>query len=293
MYKNNRLIFLIILFILLGALSCSKQKSSISKLNSFYSAKLKDNWIYKVYLPAGYSDDKEIHYPVIYLLHGSDGDENAWDFVFPILDSLIDRNDIPPTIAVVPVTGTSWWVDSDSIKYETAFFHDLIPEIDKEYKTISERRGRGIAGYSMGGYGALRYTLNYPEYFGAAMILSAAIYHNLPPNESSARTSGAFGFPFNEEIWTKKNFPALLESYLKNELYVPFFIATGDDDWNHIEGFEYNVEQQAVSLYGILHKEGGSPAELRIINGGHTKEVWIKLFVEGIQYMFHYLDYSK
>jgi hypothetical protein len=66
-----------------------------------------------------------------------------------------------------------------------------------------------------------------------------------------------------------------------------------EGDWHHEKDFKYNVEQQAVYLYGKLHKEGGSPAELRIVNGGHTEKVWKRTFVKGLQYMFRYLEYPK
>jgi enterochelin esterase-like enzyme len=145
----------------------------------------------------------------------------------------------------------------------------------------------------MGGYGVLRYSLVYPEYFGAAMILSASLYYNLPPEGSSARLSGVFGIPFDEDLWQSRNYINQLESYFEKGIYVPLFIATGDDDWNHEEDFRYNVEQQAVYLYGKLHKEGGSPAELRIVNGGHTEKFWKRTFVKGLQYMFRYLEYPK
>jgi len=145
----------------------------------------------------------------------------------------------------------------------------------------------------MGGYGALRYALAHTGIFGASMILSAALYHDLPPKGSSARSSGAFGKPFDEERWVKRNYTSLLNTYFNNKEYVPLYIVTGDDDWNHEEDFSYNVEQQAVFLYGKLHKEGDSPAELRIVNGGHTTKVWKKSFVEGILYMFRYLKNSN
>jgi enterochelin esterase-like enzyme len=264
--------------------------SSISEVKTFFSKHLQGNWSYKIHLPNGYEEKTIENYPVVYLLHGSDGDVQGWDFIYPLLDSLIQEQQIPPMVTVTPATGTSWWVDSDSIKYETAFIQDLIPEIDQQFRTITNRKGRGIAGYSMGGFGALRYALRYPDYFGSAMILSAALYQDLPPSGSSARTSGAFGVPFDVEIWNEKNYPGLLVNYFKTGLTVPLFIATGDDDWNHEEDFRYNVEQQAVFLYGKLHKEGGSPAELRIVNGGHTQTVWKKTFEEGIQYMFNYLE---
>ena len=262
-------------------------------VKSFFSLQLDRAWNYKIYLPVGYENHEISDYPVIYLLHGSDGDEDAWDFIFPVIDSLSSKNLIPPLIAIVPATGTSWWVDSPSDAYESAFIQNLIPEIDKSYRTRADRYGRGIAGYSMGGYGALRYALAHSGIFGASMILSAALYYDLPPKGSSARSSGAFGKPFDKERWIARNYTSLLETYFKNREYVPLFIVTGDDDWNHEEDFSYNVEQQAALLYGKLHKEGGSPAELRIVNGGHTTKVWKKSFVEGVLYMFRYLKNSN
>jgi len=282
-----------ILWMLLFLSSPSLAQSGSLFVKSFFSQQLSRDWNYKIYLPVGYEDNSILNYPVIFLLHGTEGDENSWDFIFPVIDSLISKNLVSPLLAVVPVTGTSWWVDTSSDDYESAFIQNLVPEIDTEYRTTSDRCGRGIAGYSMGGYGTLRYALVYPEYFGAAMILSAALYNDLPSQGSSARTSGAFGTPFDEDIWRSRNYTTLLDAYLENEIVVPLFIATGDDDWNHKEDYAYNVEQQAVFLYEKLNKEGGSPAELRIVDGGHTEKVWKKTFIEGLQYMFRYLKCSK
>ena len=125
------------------------------------------------------------------------------------------------------------------------------------------------------------------------MILSAALYHDQPPVGSSARESGAFGIPFDKELWKSRNYTSQLKIYFEKKIFVPLYIATGDDDWNHEEDFAFNVEQQAVYLYGKLHKEGGSPAELRIVNGGHITEVWKRCFIEGVQYMFRYLENPK
>jgi enterochelin esterase-like enzyme len=283
--------FLVVLFIIWFHPGCSKIDSGVSEIKTFYSEQLERNWNYKIYLPSDYRTNINTKYPVIYLLHGSEGDENGWDFIYPILDSLINGNHIPPMMAVAPASGTSWWVNSDSDKYESAFNQDLIVEIDLQYRSHAKREGRSIVGYSMGGYGALRYMLAYPEFYSAAMILSAAIYDDLPPTGSSAIESGVFGKPFDKDLWKRQNYSSVMDSYLAKKLFVPLFIATGDDDWNHEEGFKYNVEQQSVHLYGKLYKEGGSPAELRILNGGHTQELWKIAFIEGIQYMFKYLQY--
>ena len=265
-------------------------QSSFSYITSFYSPQLARIWTYKVYFPAGYYEKSDYQFPVVYLLHGSDGDENDWDFAYLILDSLIDNRLIPPTFAISPVTGTSWWVNTPIDNYESAFIYDLIPEINKKYRTINDRDGRGIAGYSMGGYGALRYALVYSELFAAAIILSPSIYDGLPPLESSARSSGAFGTPFDEKNWINKNYPTSLRSYFEKKILVPIFIATGDDDYHHDEDLKFNIEQQAVLLYGKLHKLSGNPAELRIVNGGHNIEVWERTFCEGIQYIFKYMS---
>ena len=76
---------------------------------------------------------------------------------------------------------------------ETAFTVDLVGHVDATYRTLANRSGRGIAGYSMGGYGAMRYSLAHPELFGAAIVLSPAVYFPEPPADSSTREFGAFG----------------------------------------------------------------------------------------------------
>lgn len=263
---------------------------------------------YKVYLPAGYDPNREQGYPVLYLLHGSHGNEASWDDFWPVLDEMIEKGTIEPVIAVAPVTGNSYWVDSKKFgAYETAVIHHLIPTIDAYYNTIPSREGRFLVGYSMGGFGALRYALVYPHLFGGATLLSPAIWDGLPPSTSRAVTGGAFGEPFDPRIWNEKNYPAALENYVKQEYQVPIFIYTGDDDWNHVsekedlppDAYQYNVEVQAVRLYVALHRKNlyqvdfpkweevpTSPAELRIVNGGHDTDVWIPGFREGLVYMF-------
>lgn len=253
----------------------------------FFSQELGRGWKYKVYLPDGYATSN-LNYPVLYLLHGSGGDESAWDFGFSILDDLIAQKKIPPAIAIAPASGTSWWVDGRET-FETAFFDNLIPEVENKYRALKEREGRGLAGYSMGGYGVLRYALVYPEIFVTATMLSPALYDQLPPLASSARSSGAFGDPFNEQIWTARNYPTVLLDYLQKGIFVAIYIASGDDDFHHVEDFKFNIEQQSTFLYGRLHKQGGSPAELRIVNGGHNTNVWEPTFTEGVQYMFQFL----
>ena len=64
---------------------------------------------------------------------------------------------------------------------------DLLPHVDGKYRTLAERSGRLVAGYSMGGYGALSLALRHPERFCAAGLISPAVYDPLPPEASAAR----------------------------------------------------------------------------------------------------------
>lgn len=280
-------------------------------LSPSLSADLKegnDMMKYNVYLPAGYNPDDEKEYPVLYLLHGSWGDAKSWDRFWPILDSKIAKNEISPVIAIAPITGNSYWVDSDEYgAVESAFVNDLIREVDQKYLTISSREGRGLIGYSMGGYGALRYSLVYPEMFGATTLLSPSLQHDEAPITSGAVQRGSFGNPFDPSVWNELNYPKALKEYGDQSYEVPIFIYAGDDDWNHLsekedlppDAYRYNMEVQAVTLYEHLHRSNvfsrpfekweevpGSPAELRILNGGHDTQLWGYGFEQGLDYMF-------
>lgn len=259
-----------IYFTLVFALTLQNSAQMI-KVDSLESKLLEKNWKYALYLPSGYENYNDLD--VIYLLHGSNGDETDWKDGMSILDSLIEEELIEPMVAVAPSTGTSWWVDS-KLKYESAFFEELKPHIEANFKISSKRESNFIAGFSMGGYGALRYSLTRPEQFGYAILLSPALYNELPPEGSSAIESYSFGKPFNKDIWKEKNYPFLLKTGKIQEYPVELFILSGDDDWNHPEGFEYNIDWQSNLLYSLYNKKLGFPAELRIYNGGHNWELW-------------------
>lgn len=190
-------------------------------VGSLKSLNLGRDWPYRIYLPSGYATS-EVRYPVLYLLHGRGGDETSWDEGLRVIDQLIGTNKIPSLIAVAPAGGTSWWVDTLE-PLEIAMIRELLPHVASSYRTVQAREGRLLAGFSMGRYGALRYALNYPETFGAAMILSPAIFENTPPPGSSARSSGAFGLPFGEQLWTQLNLSGFITSVRRFGTYRSYF----------------------------------------------------------------------
>ncbi len=102
------------------------------------------------------NDDFEGPFPVLYLLHGSGGNYTDWVSNTAAVQLYADTYKI---MVVCPDGGkTSWYIDSpvdSNVAYETYMTKELILAVDKRYNTISNKKGRGIAGLSMGGHGAL------------------------------------------------------------------------------------------------------------------------------------------
>lgn len=130
---------------------------------------------YRIILPSGYSISNEtVRYPVIYLLHGLSGHFDNWTDKTKLTAYAADHN----FIIVTPEGGDGWYTDSvtgPTDKYESYIVKELIPEIDKKFRTLADRDHRVIAGLSMGGYGSLKFGLKYPEMFGLVGSFSGAI----------------------------------------------------------------------------------------------------------------------
>jgi S-formylglutathione hydrolase FrmB len=146
----------------------------------------------------------------------------------------------------------------------------------------------------MGGYGAMRYALAYPELFSAAIVLSPATYVPLPPVDSSARTFGAFGVgdkAFVEDVYIAKNYPALLAGFAARNLASHFFVGSGDDEYkNPPPDQAHDIDLEAHVLFSKLVRTPHITAELRIVNGSHDWPAWDPLFREGVIDIFTRLD---
>ena len=103
-----------------------------------------------VTLPDGYDQDPERRYPVLLLLHGTDGGADDWLDAGGLADAGAPGGDLP-FIVVTPGAGNSWYVDNEAGEgaWETALVDDLLPAIDARFRTIPGRAGRAIAGLSM------------------------------------------------------------------------------------------------------------------------------------------------
>ena len=158
----------------------SRSAPSGTRYETFFSPTVGSRMSYLLYLPPDYVTSSGRRYPVIYWLHGRGGnqEEGAATFV-PRLDAAIRAGKAPPLIIVLPNgLGYNRWVDtSDGAQpLESAFIQDLIPHVDRTYRTIATRQGRAIEGFSMGGFGAAHLGFKYPEIFGVIALDSAALF---------------------------------------------------------------------------------------------------------------------
>ncbi|NTW54457.1 MAG: esterase [Chlorobaculum sp.] len=132
-----------------------------------------------VYLPPSYDENDAKRFPVIYLLAGfASTGVSFLNFGFgrptlpEMIDSLIRKGEMPETIVVMPDCmtryGGSQYVDSAATgPYESYLTTELIPHIDKQFRTLADGQHRAIAGKSSGGFGALRFGMRHPELFSA------------------------------------------------------------------------------------------------------------------------------
>ncbi len=155
----------------------------------------------RVYVPAGYDPADARRYPVFYYLHGLGGDEANW-LDGAKLDHAADALALE-AIVVMPDGDNNFYIDSaldtkydacmkdgegmflpkqprqktcvKASKYETYMTRDLIDWVDRTYKTIATRDARGIAGLSMGGFGALVLAMRHPDLYAAAASHSGLI----------------------------------------------------------------------------------------------------------------------
>lgn len=128
---------------------------------------------YNVILPPDYRASSATRYPVLYLLHGFGGHYSDWATRTNVADYAAQYR----MIVVMPEGNNGWYTDSATVatgKYESYILKELIPDVQKRYRTIEARYGRAIAGLSMGGYGALKFGLKSPDTFAFVGSVSGA-----------------------------------------------------------------------------------------------------------------------
>ena len=147
-----------------------------------------------IYLPPDYDTETSKSYPVLYLLHGYLCDHDTWfggelseEYgenglnMKKMLDTLIQKNHIEPMIVVSPSSRNaydgSWYTNSMvSGNWEDFITEDVVNHVDTHYRTLPEAESRGIAGHSMGAYGAIKLAMKHPDIYSSVYAMSGALY---------------------------------------------------------------------------------------------------------------------
>lgn len=137
-----------------------------------------------VYLPPSYQKEKKRRYPVLYLLHGfTDSDDKwfglvkHWINLPAVLDQAFSAPGAVEMIVVMPnafnrYQGSMYSTSATNGDWEEFITSELVAHIDRTYRTLPRPESRGLAGHSMGGYGAIRNAMKRPGVFSSVYLLS-------------------------------------------------------------------------------------------------------------------------
>lgn len=268
----------------------AQTRGKVIETQTVKSAILKRSVKYTIYLPADYETSQRT-YPVVYLLHGYTDDNTGW-LQFGEVDRYADKaiadGIIPPMIIVMPNADSSWYINSYDGKerYEDFFVKEFIPAIDKSYHTKAERKYRGVAGLSMGGYGSLIYAIKYPELFVAAAPLSAGVFAdqeivNMPDDNYENVMGQLYGRGLKGKdrlnaAWNSYSILSLVQSKTKDELgKVSYWIDCGDDD--------FLIKGNCLLHLALTDKK--VPHEFRVRDGAHNWTYWRTGIVDALAFI--------
>jgi enterochelin esterase-like enzyme len=165
-----------------------------------------------VYLPPSYASDRSRRYPVVYLLHGYSGRDDTFNGRLATLPDSADRLSASGAgkdlIVVMPNAFTlhKGSMYSNSVTtgdWETYVARDLVAYIDSHYRTIPNRASRGLAGHSMGGYGAVRIGMKRPDVFSNLYLMSSCCLTaqlNPRPEQMAAAEEAGRGRGFGPSV---------------------------------------------------------------------------------------------
>ena len=230
--------------------------------SKYYYSNVSESWrrVY-VYTPPGYDLNSNVKYPVIYLQHGGGEDETGWvtqGKTDLILDNLIAKGKAKPMIVVIANgnvrAGGGGYSSAGMAAFKKEMTQNIVPFIDKNYRTLTDKKNRAICGLSMGGGQSFYVGLENLEVFGSVGIFSSGIF-------------GGIRNPSGSTFDAEKEIPGLLsKSNEFNKKLDLLYISCGEGDMR----IEHN--QKAVAIM----KEKGLEVEFNSFPGDHEWQVWRK-----------------
>lgn len=210
---------------------------------TFTSPSMKIDVGYYIYLPPGYDEKKnaEARYPVVYHLHGGrPGSESKSIGLARFVDAAINKGTIEPTIYVFPNGGPMSWYNypqKENGSGEDVFVNELIPHIDKAWRTTGSAAGRGIEGFSQGGRGTTRIMFKHPQLFTSAAPGGSGYEPEKRIQENDGAESETVNFAPGYNTWD------LAKKYAdqKDRAELPILLWVGNKGFN----YEFNLKFSA------------------------------------------------
>ncbi|MES2692598.1 MAG: alpha/beta hydrolase-fold protein [Verrucomicrobiota bacterium] len=213
-----------------------REEPAGTRYQSFLSPTLQQRVSYLAYFPPGYATDSARRYPVIYWLHGLNGDQRRGAGFTAKLDVAIKAG-LAPAMIVILVNGMNdrFYCDSPDGKFpvETVIVKDLVAEVDRAHRTLARREARIVEGASMGGLGALYLGFKYPEVFGVVSGVMPGIHDEHSIVEKYPKTfesvyGGSREYFIRNSPWTlvEQNADAL-----RHRTFIRVWIGGADLDW--------------------------------------------------------------
>jgi S-formylglutathione hydrolase FrmB len=296
-FYHQRLRRIAVLLFLAFLATASGHSQERADCRVFHSALLQSPVRYCVYLPASYSaaDTKAKKYPVLYLLHGLGGNEQsmAVDGEWTTLRDLRSEHKVGEFLIVAPDGWDTFYINSRDGKtlYGDFFLREFIPFIERTYRVRMERIARGISGFSMGGYGALRLAFEHPELFASVSAHSAALVREPPRGVSAGASSGnpaaellakVFGNPIDGKFWDLNSPFVLARKNAAPLLKMKIYFDCGTED-------SYGFYRGATELHETLDSTR-IPHEFHLYPGGHN--ISYLLAHRGASFEFHWREFN-
>ena len=250
---------------------------------------------YCVILPADYDADKASYYPALYFLHGLGGNEQLLlnSGGMNMIQDLRDQKRIGEFLIVAPDGGRSFYINSrdGKVRYEDFFIREFLPYIESHYRVRAERKSRGITGVSMGGYGALRFALRYPNLFAAVSAHSPALIETLPNIKVSSDQAAAvaevlgkaFGSRVDAAFWERESpFTIVKDEPRPAGLAIYFDCGTEDD-------FGFN---KGAAQFDQLLTARGIPHEFHLYPGGHDWGYFAEYLPASFEFQSHAFGFA-
>ncbi|MEZ6123174.1 MAG: alpha/beta hydrolase-fold protein [Planctomycetaceae bacterium] len=251
-----------------------KQPIAGVRHETFVSPSMKTDVGYCILLPDDYTanESSSTRYPVVYYLHGGrPGSETKSVRLAEVIRSHIQSGDVPPMIYVFvnggPVSHYDM-PDRPEAQGASVFIRELIPHIDSTYRTIADRSGRGIEGFSQGGRGTARLMFRYPELFCSAAPGGAGQETEKQISENHGRENDHLVFAEGDNTWDLARRYAAAGQQPK----VSILVHVGTKGFNYQNNLQYMQFLESLKIpYSRVIVEGAGHSAAQIYQDSGRK----------------------